>query len=88
MSRNRLETLYIILTIAISGVKKTHILYGANLSHSQLNKFLDILINKELIMKKNDSYITTNKGQNFIKEFERIQSLMGEDNKKGQEIFT
>ena len=86
MRRSRLETLYVILNLSINGVKKTRILYGANLSYSQLEKFLEILTSKELIIKKNDSYITTNKGRVFIRDFEKVQFLIGE-NSKNQEIL-
>jgi len=74
--RNRLETLNAILTTSAKGVKKTHIMYRANLSHQQLEKFLEFLTSKGLIMKEGDYYNTTSKGLIFIEEFEKIQSLM------------
>jgi predicted transcriptional regulator len=74
--RNRLEALNAILTTSAEGVKKTHIMYRANLSHQQLEKFLEFLTSKGLIMKEGDYYNTTSKGLIFIKEFEKIQSLM------------
>lgn len=84
MRRSRIDTLCDILTISTNGIKKTHILYRANLSHQQLEKFLEVLISKELLMKKSDSYQTTSKGLAFIEEFAKIQSLMGESNKKSK----
>ena len=74
--RNRLEALNDILTTSAKGIKKTHIMYRANLSHQQLEKFLDFLTSKGLLTKEGDYYNTTNKGLVFIEEFEKIQSLM------------
>ena len=48
MRRSRLETLFVILTISIKRIRKTHIMYIANLSHQQLEKFLGVLISKGL----------------------------------------
>lgn len=86
MRRSYLETLYVILTLSINGVKKTRILYGANLSYSQLEKFLEMSITKELLIKKDDYYITTNKGQTFISDFQKIQSLIEEKSKKQETL--
>ena len=74
--RSRLETLNAILTTSSKGVKKTHIMYRANLSHQQLEKFLEFLTSKGLLIKDGDYYNTTGKGLVFIEEFEKIQSLM------------
>ena len=86
MKRSRIDTLCTILTISINGIKKTHIMYRANLSHIQLEKFLNVLISKDLLIRTIDgdgsSYKTTSKGLEFIKEFEKIQILLGENNNK------
>ena len=90
MKRNRIDTLCDILTLSTNGIKKTHIMYRANLSHLQLEKFLEVLISKELLMKEFNSYKTSSKGLAFLEECAKIQSLLGE-NKKGKlqnaEIF-
>ena len=77
--RSRLDTFNTILLLAVNEIKKTHIMYKANMSHQQLEKFLDTLVGKELLMKVNDSYKTSNKGLAFIEEFKKIQVLMGEN---------
>lgn len=76
MKRSRLETLNTILCIAVNGIKKTHIMYRANLSHGQLEKFLELLIRKGLLKKESNSFFTTGKGLQFIEEFKKIQSLI------------
>ncbi len=74
--RNRLETLEKILTVSMYGVKKTHILYRANLNHQQLEKLLEFLICKGLIIKEGKYYRTTSKGIVLLEEFHKIRSLM------------
>lgn len=78
--RSRLETIHVILTLSVEGIKKTHIMYRANLSHLQLEKYLEVLVSKQFLEKKNEFYVTTSLGLAFIEKFKEIQSLMGENN--------
>jgi predicted transcriptional regulator len=72
--------MYEILTLSLNGMKKTHVMYKANLSHNQLEKFLEILIEKNLLTVENNQYITTEKGREFIKEFRELLIILGESN--------
>ena len=54
-----------ILKTALEGAKKTHIVYGANLNFEVINRYLALLQDKKLIEKKEDLYITTEKGKEF-----------------------
>ena len=59
--------------------KPTHILYGANLSHVRLKKYLDVLLTQGFIEMTHESshtfYVITPKGQNFLREFKKVQEL-------------
>ena len=59
--------------------KPTHILYGANLSHIRLNKYLNWLLQEQMIevISKGDKrvYRITEKGRNFLKEFRKIEQF-------------
>jgi len=59
--------------------KPTHILYKANLSHDRLVKYLAQLREKELIEERGDgdrmTYVLTEKGIEFLKEFRKISSF-------------
>ena len=53
-------------------------MYRANLSHQQLNKYLKILHDKQLLTKSHDMFTTSEKGREYIKKFKEIQVIMGE----------
>jgi len=60
------------------GAGPTKILYAANLSHDRLTQYLDELIEKDLIKEmspdnENRVYMLTEKGREFLREFQRIE---------------
>ena len=59
--------------------KPTHILYGANLSHIRLKKYLDYLISMGFIEKNSEKKQTffkiTARGQIFLQEFKKVEEL-------------
>jgi len=86
--RSRIEIIHDILKIihAKGGqIKKTHLMYKANLSHNQMKSYLEDLIKNELLENKTSenkvSIHITKKGENFsirysqIKEFEKTFGL-------------
>ena len=80
VKRGRLEIIQEILKISRRPAKKTSILYRCNLSFSQLQKYLEYLISRNLLSNsKNDGktfYLTTEKGMKFIEEYERLNNLL------------
>ena len=77
--RSRLETIHKILILSQRGIRKTHIMYQANLSHQQLVKYLKVLITKHLLSVKDGLYFTTDQGAAFIQKFNEIQIIMDEN---------
>ena len=59
--------------------KPTHILYGANLSHLRLKRYLESLQTMGFVEKedqKNQTYFkVTKKGNDFLKEFKKVEEL-------------
>jgi len=59
--------------------KPTHILYGANLSHIRLKKYLEDLISMGFIEKTNEKrqvfFKITQKGHDFLREFKKVEEL-------------
>lgn len=81
--RSRVQIVFDILNaVKMKGgkIKPTHLLYKSNLSHNMMNEYLLELINKELIdeelNKKNKIYVLTNKGYNYLEEFNQVQKFM------------
>jgi predicted transcriptional regulator len=76
---------YIVYDILISTVdcdlKKTHILYKANISSTQVEVYFSALLAQDLLVKLkdvdgNNVYRTTEKGKRFIHCCEEIRSLI------------
>ena len=70
--RNRFDILRDVLATASNKVKKTRIMYGANLNYHQVEKYLGILLEKGLLAcDPNDGsyYLITEKGELFLKVY-------------------
>jgi predicted transcriptional regulator len=82
----RRDKLYIvseILEIAKDGTLKTQIMYGANLSFTQLNDYLKFMLKNNLLKKivENDKeiYKATEKGLNFLQRYREITELLKDE---------
>jgi predicted transcriptional regulator len=82
--RSRFETMYIILRLCTKGLKKTHVMYKANLSHQQLEKYLEILMVRDLLAIKEGNYVTTPRGLTFIEKFNELTGFMNQENSRPQ----
>jgi len=95
-SKRRRDRLYIIaeiLEIAREGVLKTQVMYRANLSFSQLNEYLNLLVQIGLLeeIKRNGRkmYKTTRKGLNYLERYKEIVQLLNgseNDEKNGNSV--
>ena len=77
-NRTRVEIIASILKVASNGALKTHIMYRANLSHRQLEKYLAFLEERGLLVQTADgdtggrTYEITEKGCDFLRGYSRI----------------
>ena len=77
-NRTRIEILASILNVSHNGALKTHIMYKANLSHRQLEKYLGFLLEQGMVAKVTDEYYDattyqiTEKGIEFLRDYERL----------------
>jgi predicted transcriptional regulator len=80
LKRSRFDIINDILNIAKIEKTKTPILYGANLSFNQLQEYLVLLVDLNLLsLNENDGkscYKTTDKGSNFLEKYREIQNLL------------
>jgi predicted transcriptional regulator len=77
--RTRLEVIRDILSVLSNGrdVKITHLIYKANLSNNSIKPYMKELLENQLIeeIQKKDKriYTITQKGREFLQEFEKIK---------------
>ncbi|HVP40809.1 MAG TPA: winged helix-turn-helix domain-containing protein [Candidatus Krumholzibacteriaceae bacterium] len=86
--RDRLYILAEILDIAKEGSLKTQIMYRANLSFTQLNEYLDLLLSMKLVGLTEDRaktiYKTTPKGLQYLQNYKEIIELLKNGNSNGK----
>ena len=77
-NRSRTEIVSSLLDAANGGTTKTKIMYIAFLSYNQLNEYLSILIENNLIeyLDGTKTFKTTEKGLNFLKMHNEIGELL------------
>ena len=72
-----------IIAIAKKGVSKTHIMFKANLSFSQLKDYIDFLTKKSMLKKVSvDSrtvYKSTEKGVEFMEKQQHIIGMLSDN---------
>ena len=69
--RRRLEIVAEILRIALTGARKTRIMYQCNLSYKLLSRYLEDVVRAELVRSQGEGngYVTTRKGKQFLAQF-------------------
>jgi len=88
-NRGKFQIMGDVLLLATSGIKKTHIMYKANLSYEQVYLYLEELISKKLIEQDVSAdgvvYRTTEKGRDFLSYYSHLTELL-EEGKQEQEV--
>jgi predicted transcriptional regulator len=81
-NRGKIQIMGDVLALATSGIKKTHIMYKANLSYEQVHLYLSELIGKRLIAQDASQdgmvYRTTDKGREFLLYYTRLAEFLEE----------
>jgi len=75
--RNNLDITAEILTIASKPVNKCRIMYGANLNFHVINRYFDNLIRNGMLRRNgNRTYERTQKGLEFLDQYNRLQRII------------
>ena len=79
--RSESDIVHKILSETHKGVKKTQLMYNANMSNTQLDKYLDRLIEQDFIQEKKDNgnnklYYSTEKGEELDAILKQAISLI------------
>lgn len=76
------------LRIGENGAGKTEIMYSANMSYHQIQKYLDYLLNQGFINKVNMgnslvAYQVTDSGLKLLKAIDTLMEILGPHNRDG-----
>ena len=81
-NRGKIQIMGDVLALATAGIKKTHIMYRANLSYEQVHLYLSELIGRRLIAQDVSPdgvvYRTTDKGREFLIYYSRLTEFLEE----------
>lgn len=82
--RDKLQIMAEILEIAGDEALKTQIMYRANLSFTQLNNYLEFMLEINLLKKikqnNKEIYKSTEKGSDFLQRYREISELLKNEN--------
>jgi predicted transcriptional regulator len=85
-NRGKIEIMADILTLSTVGIKKTHIMYRANLSYEQILYYLGELLTRGLLeqdtFEGTQIYRTTEKGREFLQHYAGMAELIKEYEEK------
>jgi predicted transcriptional regulator len=88
-NRGKIQIIGDILSLATSGINKTHIMYKANLSYEQVYLYLEELISKSLIEQAVSAegvvFRTTEKGRDFLSYYSHLTEFL-EEGKHEREV--
>ncbi len=75
--RDKFKIVADILALAKKGSSKTNIMYRGNLSHSQLQNYLELLLSRKLLVHFSEGrrYVTTSKGLMYIQAFQHFEVI-------------
>jgi len=77
--RSSFEIIAEILKVAKNGAKKTRIMYACGLSHKFVEEYITLLLETGLLITGN-SYHTTEKGIQFLRNYQTIELLLNTRN--------
>jgi predicted transcriptional regulator len=87
--RSNIEIIADMLRVGENGAGKTEIMYSANMSYSQIQKYLDYLVSQGFIIKVNldktmVAYQVTESGLKLLKAIDTLMSMLGPG--KGEKV--
>jgi len=86
--RSNIEIIAEMLRVGENGAGKTEIMYSANMSYAQIQKYLSFLISQDLVDRVEVgnpvvTYQVTDKGLKLLKNIENIIEMLGLDGESG-----
>ncbi len=83
--RSNIEIIAEILRLGQSNAGKTRIMYIVNMSHLQLEKYINFLVEGEFLLRiqsecsaaRSTKYYTTVKGKRLLRDIDKLSALLG-----------
>src|SRR5262245_15408456 len=79
-NRGKIEIMGDVLALATSDIRKTHIMYRANLSYEQLSLYLGELLARQLLLqgvsRDGTFYRATEKGRAFLQHYRQLSEFL------------
>ncbi len=88
--RNAMEIAVSVLEEARNGINKTRLVYRTNLNFLLIQRYVDFLVQKNMMEIINDPtpiYKTTQKGISLLDEFSKIKNILGTNELAVAEVF-
>lgn len=76
MRRSSADICADILSVAVNGAKKSHIVYKANLNFRIVKGYISTLVSGGLLTPEDDRYYSTEKGVEFLKRYRALLAPM------------
>lgn len=74
--RGKIDIIADILSVTRKESKKTQIVYSVNLNFTRVDDYLPLLMDKELITNIDGEYKTTEKGSDFLRNYQAMNELL------------
>lgn len=87
LQRNQWDIMASLVRFAKTSESKTHLMYKSNLSFRQVDRYLDLLVERgllEIVYEKSHSkprkfFVATNKGRSFLKAYRDLKVIVGKE---------
>lgn len=79
MRRNEHDIMADMLVLAKAGVRKTRLVYGANLNFNIVKKYLRLLTDRNMIHEVDGIYFTTPRGETYLTNYRQLLTSFGSD---------
>ena len=77
--RNEHDIMADMLVLAKVGVRKTRLVYGANLNFNIVKKYLKMLTDRNMIHEMDGTYFTTPRGETYLTNYRQLLTSLDSD---------
>jgi len=81
-NRGYLEIIHTILSVSTEGALKTHVMFKCNLNSSQVQQYLEYLVDRGLLDKERKayssktSYLTSERGRRYMRAYSEVVEML------------